>query len=205
MSGNILQYNGGAVIAMSGNNCVAIASDMRYGIQAQTIGFNKPKIYRITDTCLVGLPGLLTDAQTFYQNLKFRVNLYNLKEERTIKPSTFSNMVMSMLYEKRFSPYFIEPIIAGIENGKPYLCGMDLIGAPLFAKDFVLGGSAAEAMYGMAETLWRPDLDDEELFEVVAQCLLSAVDRNAISGWGGIVYILNQDGLVAKTLKGRQD
>lgn len=32
--------------------------------------------------------------------------------------------------------------------------------------------------------------DSEELFETVAQCLLSGVDRDALSGWGGIVYIV---------------
>ena len=34
---SIMQYNGAAVIAMAGKNCVAIASDRRYGIRNQTI------------------------------------------------------------------------------------------------------------------------------------------------------------------------
>lgn len=34
------------------------------------------------------------------------------------------------LYEKRFGPYFCQPVIAGLEpDGTPYLCGMDSIGA----------------------------------------------------------------------------
>ena len=36
-----------------------------------------------------------------YQRLKFRHNLYKLREERNIKPSTFGELVSSMLYEKR--------------------------------------------------------------------------------------------------------
>ena len=36
-----------------------------------------------------------------YQRLKFRHNLYKLREERSMKPSTFGEMVSSMLYEKR--------------------------------------------------------------------------------------------------------
>ena len=34
---SILAYNGGAIVAMKGKNCVAIASDKRFGIQAQTL------------------------------------------------------------------------------------------------------------------------------------------------------------------------
>ncbi len=36
-----------------------------------------------------------------HQKLKFRHNLYKLREERNIKPSTFGELVSSMLYEKR--------------------------------------------------------------------------------------------------------
>jgi len=34
------------------------------------------------------------------------------------------------------------------------------------------------------------DQEPEELFEVLSQCLLSAVDRDAISGWGAVVHIM---------------
>lgn len=34
---SILAYNGGSVVAMKGKNCVAIATDLRFGVQAQTI------------------------------------------------------------------------------------------------------------------------------------------------------------------------
>ena len=35
---------------------------------------------------------------------------------------------------------------------------MDLIGCPMEADDFVVSGSCSEQMYGMCESLWRPDL-----------------------------------------------
>eukprot|EP01121_Diplochlamys_sp_Union-15-3_P002276 TRINITY_DN1198_c0_g1_i1.p1 TRINITY_DN1198_c0_g1~~TRINITY_DN1198_c0_g1_i1.p1 ORF type:complete len:204 (+),score=34.24 TRINITY_DN1198_c0_g1_i1:98-709(+) len=202
---SILAHNGGAVIAMAGKNCIAIGSDTRYGISAQTLAFDKPKVYQVTETCFVGFPGLLTDAQTVYQKLKFRVNLYDLREERTIRPSTLGNMIASMLYEKRFGPYFVEPIIAGMEDGKPFLMSMDLIGATMITKDFALGGTANEALYGMAETLWKPDMEPDELFETISQCLLSACDRDALSGWGAIVHVITKDQVISRSLKARQD
>ncbi len=36
-----------------------------------------------------------------------------MKEERTIEPETFAHLVSSTLYERRFGPYFVEPVIAG--------------------------------------------------------------------------------------------
>jgi 20S proteasome alpha/beta subunit len=32
--------------------------------------------------------------------------------------------------------------------------------------------------------------EPEELFEVLSQCLLAAMDRDALSGWGAIVHIM---------------
>jgi 20S proteasome subunit beta 3 len=81
--------------------------------------------------------------------------MYKLREERDISPKVFSNMVASLLYQKRFGPYFIEPLIAGLDdNNEPFISGMDLIGAPVFAKDFVLAGTADEAMFGMSCQLY---------------------------------------------------
>jgi len=203
---SILEYNGGAVVAMVGKNCVGIASDMRFGVQAQTIGHFQPKIYKINDSTYVGLAGLASDNQTVYEKLKFRANLYRLKEEREINPRIFANVVSNMLYEKRFGPYFVEPVICGLDGEKPFICAMDLIGAPLFAEDFVLAGSSAsEALYGVCETLYKPNLEADELFEILGQCLLTAVDRDALSGWGGIVHIITKEGTTTKYLKGRQD
>ncbi len=60
----------------------------------------------------------------------------------------------------RFGPYFVEPIIAGLDSktGKPYIATMDLIGCPMETKDFVVGGTCTEQLYGMCESLWNPDM-----------------------------------------------
>jgi hypothetical protein len=64
-----------------------------------------------------------------------RHNLYKLREERDMKPSTFGHLVSAVLYERRFGPYFASPVIAGLEpDNSPYICGMDSIGALETAK-----------------------------------------------------------------------
>ena len=48
-------------------------------------------------------------------------------------------------------------------------------------------------------------MKEDELFETVSQCLRSGQDRDALAGWGAVVYVLGKDGCVARTLKGRLD
>ncbi|EPY43914.1 hypothetical protein AGDE_00006 [Angomonas deanei] len=82
-----------------------------------------------------------------------------------------------MLYEARFGPWFVEPVIASIDSktGEVYLTAMDLIGAPCEPEDYVCAGTCAESLHGMCETLWRPNLEPEELFEVAAQSMTLCV------------------------------
>lgn len=51
---------------MAGKNCVAIASDMRFGVQNQTMATDMKKVFKIHDHLYVGLAGLATDMMTLY-------------------------------------------------------------------------------------------------------------------------------------------
>eukprot|EP00040_Diaphanoeca_grandis_P038871 m.257579 g.257579 ORF g.257579 m.257579 type:complete len:205 (-) comp35439_c0_seq1:364-978(-) len=203
---SITEYNGAAMCAMVGKNCVAIASDTRLGIQAQTIACDFKKIFKMGDRLMVGLPGLATDVLTVSSKLDFRTNLYKLREERDMEPATFMNMISSLLYEKRFGPYFVEPIIAGLnKDGTPFVASTDLIGCPMVTKDFVVGGTCSEQLYGMCESLYQEDMEPDDLFEAISQSLLNAQDRDALSGWGGIVHLIEKDKITTRHLKARMD
>lgn len=204
---SILEYNGAGIIAMKGKNCVGIASDRRFGIQQTTMSCNQQKIFPINDKVMIGYSGLTTDMLSLQERFKFRTNMYKLREERDMKPSTFASLVSTILYEKRFGPYFVEPVIAGLEgpDNTPYINAMDLIGAEVTADDFVVSGTNVESLYGTCESFYKPDLEPDELFEVLAQSLLNAIDRDALAGWGGIVHIITPEGVTTKTLKGRMD
>lgn len=151
--------DGGACVAMVGKDCVAIACDLRLGMQALTVSNNFPKIFQYSDVYL-GLTGLATDVSTVSDLFRYKVNMYRLREERNISPQTMANLVSSSLYERRFGPYFVSPVIAGINQttGKPFICGFDSIGCIDFAKDFIVSGTASDQLFGTCEGLWEPDL-----------------------------------------------
>ena len=194
------------MIAMAGKECIAIASDLRFGVQNQTLACDYKKVYKIHDKLFMGLSGLASDCTSVYKKFLFKHNLYRLREERDMAPETFSSLVSATLYEKRFGPFFIEPVIAGLgADNVPFISGMDSLGATETAKDFMVAGTNSQSLLGICETFFRPDLGPEELFEVIAQCMLSGVDRDALAGWGAVVYVISKDKCVARTLKGRMD
>lgn len=47
--------------------------------------------------------------------------MYQLKENRPMKVKTFASLVSHALYEKRFGPYFVAPIVIGLDKSEPYV------------------------------------------------------------------------------------
>ena len=70
-------------------------------MQAQTVATDFKKTFKVNDRLFVGLAGLASDVQTLNQTLKFRQNLYELKEEREMTPKVYSALLSTLLYEKR--------------------------------------------------------------------------------------------------------
>ena len=56
------------------------------------------------------------------------------------------------------------PPINNVTRGPPTYAHPS--GCEVFTKDFVVAGTCSENLYGMCESLYRPDLGPEELFEV---------------------------------------
>jgi 20S proteasome subunit beta 3 len=171
-----------------------------------TVAMDATRVFKMNDRLCLGLTGLMSDIMTLEATFRFKLAMYKMRENREIKPRTFANLVSSTLYGKRFGPYFSEPVIAGLDDdGKPFLCCMDLLGALAMSSDFAVSGTCAESLFGTCETFYKPDMGPEELFETISQSLLAALDRDCMSGWGAQVTILTKNGTIVRELDARMD
>ncbi len=147
---------------MVGKDCVAIACDLRLGLQALTVSNNFPKIFQYGESVFLGLMGAgRPDVSTVSDLFRYKVNLYRLREERHIAPRTFARTWSAAACTSGVSaPTLSRPVVAGLEpkTGQPFICGFDSIGCIDFAKDFIVSGTATEQLFGMCESLWEPNL-----------------------------------------------
>lgn len=49
----IFEYNGSAIVAMAGKECFAIGSDLRFGVQFQTLATDHKKVYKVPTSLFV--------------------------------------------------------------------------------------------------------------------------------------------------------
>ncbi|GKT23880.1 putative multi-domain containing protein [Aduncisulcus paluster] len=203
---NPFTLNGGTVLSMKGKNCVVILCDTRLGSQYETVSTSFPKIFKMNPRVFFGLAGLASDVITLHHKLRFHVNLFQLKQERSMPPHVFSKLVSTTLYEKRFGSFFAQPIIAGLhDDGSPFISSMDSIGATTEPEDFVVAGTGADYVTGACEKYWEKDMEPRQLLKVADKCLQAGVNRDAFSGWGGVAYLITPEGVEKFDLKMRQD
>ncbi len=134
--------------------------------------------------------------------------MYRVKENIDLTPKLFINLVSSTLYEHRFGPFFVNPIVIGLDhtdNFKPYIATYDSIGCLTESGEFQVAGTSSELLYGTCEAFYKENMEPEQLFETISQCLVSAVDRDILSGWGAYVYVMTPGAISVKKLKMRQD
>jgi 20S proteasome subunit beta 3 len=102
MSQNPFKINGGAVAAVMGENCIGIASDKRLGVQFTMVTANFQKVYRMQENILLGLSGLASDCLTLYKKLRYKLNMYRIREGKDMTANTFAHLVGTTLYSHRY-------------------------------------------------------------------------------------------------------
>lgn len=286
-------------MAMAGDGCVALAVDKRFGSGPQMVNIAPRHVLTPHSNLMVAFTGLEGDVQSLLEELSVQVSSkmshgsgfgFGHDVSRLISPHAMASLTSHVLYSRRRSPYYVEPLVVGLErrvviveeeeeeradndgpgdekfnteddvgvdrNRKeknyeiasssssttvrnesvgggnavssgtdnqiiitrmkrrkkrivryiPYLCAQDLIGAKSLSTSFICAGVASKSMYGTAEAMWRPGMKPEELARVCGKAFLSALERDCLSGYGAMVYVMTgEDGIIEYDLASRND
>lgn len=84
----------------------------------------------------------------------------------------------------------ISPIVVGLEDGKPIIATYDSIGCKTTSENFATQGTAGEGLFGISESYNREDMSAQEVEDALANILVSGCDRDILSGWSGVIYIM---------------
>jgi 20S proteasome subunit beta 3 len=200
-------YNGAAMIAMMGDQCIAIGAHRRFGVKMFTVAAECEKLFQINDRIFLGLADLITDVQTVHEELRFDINLIELREEHQIEPAKFTSLIKSLFYKHRFGAYHVEPVIAGLEpvGNVPFIAASDSIGAFTRVDNYAIADTSSDWLYGIYESIWRPQINPDELFNCLFKCLVASIERDGLAGWGTIMHIFTPDQVITKEIKTRMD
>jgi 20S proteasome subunit beta 3 len=195
---NPLTWHGGAILAMSGRNCVAMAVDHRFGQGPVLIQTRPRPVLTISNQCMLACTGLSGHVQALHHiilaQLSKHISATSTTKSKTVTPNAVITLLSHLLYQQYTSsgqPFAVEPIVVALHphTQEPFLCSMDSIGALSRAAHVVAAGPSA-TLLGVAEALWRPHLEPEELVQVLVRAFVSALERDCLSGYGATIYLM---------------
>ncbi|XP_012286720.1 proteasome subunit beta type-1-like [Orussus abietinus] len=206
--------NGGSVVAVSGDDFSIIAADTRLSSGLSICTRNQDKLFPLSDTTVLGCSGCWCDTLTLTRVLQARLQMYKQEHNKEMSTPAAAQMLSTMLYYKRFFPYYVSNILAGIdENGKGCVYTYDPIGhCEKFA--YRAGGAAGALLQPLLDNqvgLKNQEIPDEtpltqdRALGIVKDVFISAAERDITTGDGITIKIITRDGVKTETHELRKD
>ncbi|XP_021572991.1 proteasome subunit beta type-1 isoform X3 [Carlito syrichta] len=116
-------FNGGTVLAIAGEDFSIVASDTRLSEGFSIHTRDSPKCYKLTDKTVIGCSGFHGDCLTLTKIIEARLKMYKHSNNKAMTTGAIAAMLSTILYSKRFFPYYVYNIIGGLdEEGHRELC-----------------------------------------------------------------------------------
>jgi len=149
--------NGGTILAIAGADFSVIAGDTRqtegYSIQTRYA----PKVFRLTDKAVLAVNGFAADGNMFVKRVRQRLEWYRHAHAKNMPIHAIARLIQTMLYARRFFPYYVYNILGGIEDdGTGAVYSFDPVGS--YERE------ACRAA-GAAQSLVQPFLDNQIYFK----------------------------------------
>ena len=157
------------------------------------------KITTITDNIAVTVAGTVSDVQLLTKYIKAELRLKKIRTGRETTVKEAANLLSAFVYGniRKFSiiPGISHFIIGGKDDSGFHVYDLSPDGSITECDDFVSSGSGSVMVYGVLETLYKPNMSIEEGMKLAAKCINAAVQRDIASGNGIDIISITKDGI----------
>ncbi|XP_067945634.1 proteasome subunit beta type-1-like [Watersipora subatra] len=210
---NPYAMHGGSCLAIAGDDFSVIASDTRLSEGFSILSRDSPKTYKLTDTTVVGCTGFHGDVLTLTKSIRARLTMYEQEHGKKMKASAIAAMLSTMLYQRRFFPYYVSNIIAGIDDeGKGCVYSFDPVGS-YERETYRAGGSGSSMLTPLLDSQIghknqreaAAPLTLEKAIVVARDVFISAAERDIYTGDAIQLQVITKDGIKQDTFPLRRD
>jgi len=207
-------FHGGTVLAIAGNDYTIIASDTRLSEGFLIHTRESPKIYKLTSNTVLGCTGFHGDVLTVTKNISMRLKKYEHEHGKKMSCSAIAQMLQTILYYRRFFPYYTYNIVAGLDSeGKGAVYSFDPVGSYEREQYRAEGSSAAMLQPFLDNQVGRKNQQDPstdplsktECIQFVKDIFISAAERDIHTGDGVLINVITKDGISEELFPLRKD
>jgi len=206
--------NGGTCLGVAGNDFCVLAADTRLSTGYSILTRDCSKVTQLTDKCVIASCGMKSDAITLHKHMKARIVMYEHKHRRQPSVCAIAQMLSTMLYGKRFFPYYTFNVLCGVDDeGVGAVYHYDAIGSFERAPYTTSGSGSAlvlsvldcQLQKGNQPNAAKTAPNKAEVVELCKDVLSSVGERDIYTGDWGEIFIIDAGGVTTTRFELRQD
>ncbi|KAH3665964.1 hypothetical protein OGAPHI_004153 [Ogataea philodendri] len=197
---------------IAGEDFAVLAGDTR-----NTSGYNinsryDPRVFDVGDNLLLTANGFAADSAQLISVFKNQLEWYHFDHNKALSPQSAARFIQHLLYGKRFFPYYVYTILAGLdEEGKGAIYSFDPVGSyereqcraagaasslimPFLDNQVNFKNQMDPASHGTEKRPLRY-LSLEEVIQLVRDAFTSVTERHIQVGDGLEILIVTKDGV----------
>jgi 20S proteasome subunit beta 6 len=127
---NPYDQNGGTTLGIAGADFALIAGDTRHTTGYSINSRYMPQIFEVGDGIIISANGFSADGRNLVDRLKVSIEWYHHNHNKKLQIRSAARLIQQILYRKRFFPYYVSTIIAGLDDeGKGAVYSYDPVGS----------------------------------------------------------------------------
>jgi len=185
---------GTTTCALTCKDGVVLAADTRASAGLFIADRHVMKIQKVDRHLAMTIAGGVADAQNLVDVMRYNANLYRLQNKELMPVKSAARLCSNVLFNQRYYPYYVQIIMAGYTKGEgSNIYNIDLFGS-MTTEKFISTGSGSPVAYGYLESEFRDDMSVNDAYKVAMQAIAAAIRRNAGTGDGINVVIIDKNG-----------
>ena len=186
---------GTTTCALTCKDGVVLAADTRASAGFFIADRHVMKIQKVDRHVGMTIAGGVADAQNLVDIMRYNSNIYRLTNKELIPIKSAARLCSNVLFNQRTFPFFVQIILAGVDKTKEegQIYNIDLFGS-MTSEKFISTGSGSPVAYGYLETEFKENLTVNDAYKIAIQAIAAAIRRNAGTGDGINVVIIDKDG-----------
>jgi proteasome beta subunit len=173
---------------------VVLAADTRASAGFFIADKHVMKIQKIDRHLGLTIAGGVADAQNLVDIMRYNANIYRISNRKLMPIHSAARLCSNILFNQRYYPFFVQLIMAGFnEQERSQIYNIDLFGS-MTTESFISTGSGSPVAYGYLESEFSENMKVDEAYKIALNAIAAAIRRNAGTGDGINVVIIDKDG-----------
>nr|CCC91582.1 proteasome beta 6 subunit [Trypanosoma congolense IL3000] len=208
--------NGGTIAAIAGRDFAILGADTRLnGDFCIHTRMDTSKLFQLTDRVFLASSGMQADRLQLQRMLQYRIQWYRYNNGgKTPSTKAIAKLVSTVLYQRRFFPYYTFNMIVGLDEQGAGVCySYDAVGSTEPSR-YGTCGSASSFVEPLMDCLLTrqhmvtsvpPELSVEEVLGMMKDAFTGAAERDIFTGDSVCFHVITAEGIRTEMFELRKD